>query len=33
MDDLINALIILSFFALAWGFVRLCDRLWGGPPC
>jgi len=33
VDDLIHALIILSFFALAWGFVRLCDRLWGGPPC
>lgn len=33
VDDLINVLIILGFFALTWGFVRLCDRLWGGPPC
>jgi hypothetical protein len=33
LDDLINVLMILGFFALTWGFVRLCDRLWGRPPC
>ncbi len=33
LDDLINVLMILGFFALTWGFVRLCDKLWGRPPC
>jgi len=33
LDDLINVLMILGFFGLTWGFVRLCDRLWGRPPC
>ncbi len=33
LDDLVNVLMILGFGALTWGFVRLCDRLWGGPPC
>ena len=32
MDDLINVLMIMAFFALTWGFVRLCDRLRGGAP-
>lgn len=33
MNDLLQILIILGFFALTGGFVRLVDRLWGGPPC
>lgn len=32
LDDLINVLMILGFFGLTWGFVRLCDKLWGRPP-
>jgi hypothetical protein len=32
LDDLINVILILIFFALMGGFVRLCDKLRGGPP-
>ena len=32
LDDLINVLMILGFLALTWGFVRLCDKLWGSQP-
>lgn len=31
MDDLVNVSAIVGFFALAGGFVRLCERLRGGP--
>ncbi len=30
MMDLVFLIVTLLFFAAAWGFVKLCDRLMGG---